>query len=347
MGLALTGIIVAQGRPTAASASTAMSTRPSAIPWESLPWQGSLAPTCNTLTSAGDVSFLPGWYEFVNFDANGYGGLFWLNVSGVHGSGVDSTYFQMHPWTSTKAGQVPTAQWSTNDMALMRVGGSDDGNKRLVSLSGFTLRGTDQGHLYNGFMFYDAADGSTMTDCRVHGIPGRDSVPPGETFGINVYRSNRVTLTRVEVDGRRPEDGTRVGAANVGVNYSSDFTMTDCYSHHTAYSHGVTCYEVKNVTLNRVRAEDCAAIGLNLERVSGVVNINGSTMLRCGWSHITVDSDRASAKVTITDPIFDGPKLRVTVHASGYAGNPQKQLVSDIRLVVGGVSRPDLLQILT
>jgi len=353
MGLAATGLVVAatQTKANANSAPTftlaATTTRPPGTPWESLPWQGSLAPTCNTLSSPVQVSFLPGWYEFVDFDANGYGGLFWLNVAGIRGSGIDATYFQMHPWSSKKATWVPTAPWSTNQLSLMRLGGSDDGNKRLVTLSGFTLRGTDQGHLYNGLVLYDAADGSTMTDCRVAGIPGKDSVPPGETFGINVYRSNKLTLTRVEVDGRRPEDGTRVAAANVGINYSNDFAMSDCSTHHTAYSHGVTCYQARNVTLNRVRAEDCAAIGLNFERVSGVVNINGCTILRCGWTHVTVDSDQASAKVTITDPIFDGPKLRVTVHANGYAGNPQKQLVSDIRLIVGGVSRPDLLQILT
>jgi hypothetical protein len=49
-------------------------------------------------------------------------------------------------------------------------------------------------------------------------------------------------------------------------------------------------------------------------------------------------SDQGSAKVTIVDPVFSGSKLRIKVN-SRYLGTANKQRLSDIHVIIGGVDR--------
>lgn len=319
------------------------------IPYTSLANKGNLVATVNGVTPAAQVSFQPGTFEFADFTggAQDYGFLAWQTATagpkGLRGSGPDATIFQMRAGSSTRAGDVPPqstfATGGTNPLYLMR---ADAG----TVLSGFTLLGTNQGHLYNGLNLYQGT-GATVSDVRVRGIPGDNSANPGETFGINLYRNSGTKLERVEVDGRNSA-GTKVGASGVGVNFGADNTINDLYVHDLAHSHGVASYTTGNLTLNRVRVENSYR-GLNFERCTGTILINQPT-LRGQLEpdgrpapHIAIASDTGSANYTITDPVFDGPKLRVAV--TGFAGGARLQDPAAVKLIVAGVERPDLMEL--
>jgi hypothetical protein len=310
----------------------------------------------NNLSSPQQVSFLPGTFEFANFDANDYGSLFWTNVTGVRGSGIDQTVFQMTPWSSTKAGLVPSqSAGGTNPLHLCRSGAQDSTQSRSPIHSGFTLRGTDQGHLYNGWMLYCTTN-ARFEDVKIVGIPGNHAANPGETFSLNIFRSPGTALVNMEMDGRNAA-GQRVAASLLGLNQTRDMTVTDCNFHDAEYGYGATCWNGSGaITYTRVKS-NYNMLPFNFEQCGGsIVNFNQCDFRFCratvpGTSepvHMIIDANNGSAKVTITDPVFDGPKFTVCRHTTyPYNSGPNTQLASDIELVVNGVSRPDLLRIVS
>lgn len=319
------------------------------VAYESLPNRGNLVATVNGVTPAAQVSFQPGTFEFSDFTGGvtDYGFLAWQTATagpkGLRGSGPGATVFQMRPGSSTRAVDVPPqstfATGGTNPLYLLR---ADAG----TVLSGFSLLGTDQGHLYNGLNLYEGA-GATVTDVRVKGIPGDNSANPGETFAVNMYRGTNTRLERVEVDGRNAA-GTKVAASGVGVNFGTGNTITDLYVHDLAHGHGVAAYTTANLALVRPRVENSYR-GLNFERVTGTVTITQPTLrgqLEPNGSpapHIAIASDTGSASYTITDPVHDGAKLRVSV--TGFGGNARTQDPAAVKLIVAGVERPDLMDL--
>lgn len=320
-------------------------TRPSGpgiVPYESLPKRASVSATANQVPSISQGSFLPGTFEFVDFaDARsfnyGFGAYFQPQVGGLRGSGIDQTIFQMRPNTSTRASEIPaqsTAQ--TNNLSLIRVGGSGS-IVRSPILSDFTLLGTEQGHPYNGLLFYYATNGK-VTRVKVKRIPGNASMQPGETFGFNDLHGNGNTYSFIEADG----DG--VGASGFGGNLGSNLTVTDSISKNNPYSAGWTCNTYSNITYRRVASINNGKMGFNFERVSGSVLLDQCTMKGNGTYHISIANDQSTANYKIVDPVFDGAKLNVKV--SGFSGNPIKQDINTIDLFIGGVERPDLLNLI-
>lgn len=328
-----------------ATATVSYEVRPTGVgiyPYETLANRGSVSATANQVPAVSQVSFLPGVYEFVDFaDARstnyGFGAYFQPMVGGLRGSGVDRTIFRVKANTSTRAAEIPAqSTGQTNNLSVFRIGGGGS-IVRSPIVSGFTVQGTPQGHLYNGPIMYYCTN-AQVTDVKVTGIPGNASMQPGETFGINDYRSTGNVYTRVEIDGQG------VGASGFGGNLGSNLTVVDSSSHHNPYSAGWTCNTYSNITYRNVSATDNGKMGFNFERVGGTVLMDRCTMLRNQTVHINIASDTLSATYTITDPVFDGPKLNVKV--TGFGGGARKQDPSTIKLVVGGVSRPDLLNII-
>lgn len=246
------------------------------------------------------------------------------SVSGIAGQGVDRTVIEMTPHSSTHAKDVPTKAWSTNQLSLLRVSGSPN-------LRDFTLRATEQGHLYNGLRLNHTTH-ARVTNVKVTGVPGNQDIPPGETFGINDFRTDGSVYSHVEVDGMG------VGASGFATNSSSNVTIDHGYFHGSGAAHGATFWQTRDVTITDTTSVDNKDCGFNFERVSGTVNLIRPVMRNNKLADLRVVSDQASAKVTIVDPVFSGPKLRIKLSKT-YMGKPCLQRKEDIRVIIHGVDR--------
>lgn len=300
---------------------------PMVTPFETLAKQSDLSATLNGAPPAHQVALRAGTYTFTDFDQVTGGTLNGVvaRVKGLRGSGVGTTVLQMNAHTSTKKSTIPRTFPSTNQLSLLRLTGND------LTVSGFTLRGTRQGHLYNGLRI-DHAARLDVHDVKVQGVPGSSSSPPGETFGLNDYRTSGSVYTRVEVDGEG------VGGAGFGANVSTDVTIRDSYFHDNRYSMGATFWQVRGITLIDTIATDNGRAGINLERVSGTVRMIRPVLLGNGQGDIRVASDRGSATVTIVDPVFAGSRFTVVLPRT-YYHRPNLQRRSDVRLSVHGQDR--------
>lgn len=323
-------------------------TGPDIVPFESLPNAGSIAATANQVPTGKQVSYDKGTFECVNFDANGYGMLFWLNNYGTRGSGSKNTIFQMKANSSTAKSKVPAqpdknkTDGSTNQLYIMRGGGNGDSSPRATVYSGFTIQGTPQGHMYNGLIAYTQRGGS-IDDVVIKGIPGDSSVNPGETFSLNLYRSNDMKISNLEIDGR-DQSGAVVGASGIGLNFVNNVDIRDSYIHHSNFGAGITAYQCTGtINYTNVRSEQHQVVAFNFEGNAVTANLRNCTFLQSPWAHMIVDAINvgASSVINIYDPVFEGSKFYVTVHNT----TGQRQKSSDIHLFVGGVERRDLLQI--
>ncbi|WP_375399280.1 hypothetical protein [uncultured Amnibacterium sp.] len=247
-----------------------------------------------------------------------------LGGAGIHGDGTARTILEMTPHSSTKGSHASRAKGSTNQLSLMRVGGSPN-------LSDFTLLGTKQGHLYNGLRLSKTHD-ARLTNVRVKAIPGDDHVNPGETFGINDFRTSGTVYDGVEVDG------SGVGATGIGTNMSKDVTIVDSYLHDNPHSAGAAFWETHGITLKHVISTDNKT-GLNFERTSGSVLID-RPVFHGNKVDLHIGSDRGSTRYTIIDPEYSGSKLRIMLQPH-YMGSHNDQKRSDIRVLVHGVDRTD------
>lgn len=242
--------------------------------------------------------------------------------------------YSMVAKSSTKAATVAAlAAGATNQYTLVSLGGND-ATQTLpgINLGPFDLIGTDQGHLYNGLRVGYSV-GAQLHDINITGVPGSASSPPGETFGISLWHCSGAEANRVKVLG------AGVGATLIGLNSSTDAFLTNCVANGSVYGFGLACWQTKDIQVIDFDAR-ANRRALNFERCSGTifltrVDMRGQTTT---GPHITVNSDQASAKVTITDPQVDAWPLRVGVIVGSalYLGKPQLQKVSDVQLVVGG-----------
>jgi len=195
---------------------------------------------------------------------------------GLVGAGP-GTQLRVRPRSMTAAQRatIPAASPSrpTNQLNVVTAAGGAG-----TVFADFAVHGSDQdGALYNGLRLSRIA-APTVRDVLVRGIPGDLNSPPGETFGVNVYRSDGARLTRVEVDGR-DDAGRRVGAAGIGTNSVTDVELRDCSAHHLAHSHGLAMWQTERLTSWGFAASDNggpsgghAAAGLNHERSSRCVH---------------------------------------------------------------------------
>lgn len=323
---------------------------PGIIPYTSIVTSGTLSQKVDSAGAGNKVAFADGTFQFSDFNdnTNTYGFRV-LIANGVLGSGRSWTTFQMTPGSSTQAGRVPvsnppTSNGQINPLRLMRVGWEDNANP--VEVGGFSLLGTNQGHLYNGMEIYRVKAGSYIHDVLVKGIPGDLSREPGETFALSLYRCEATTgspvlVKNVETDGR-DSGGTLVGASGIGVNFGYNLRFENVNSHHMKMAHAFALYETSNLTFVDSRATDTELNGFNFENVSGDVNLTRCVTTANKGYHLGIFTNTGSANYNIIDPVYDGAKLRI--RCTGYNGGPQTQDTNAIKLYVGGVERPDLIQ---
>lgn len=324
-------------------------TGPNIIPYSSLTGS-SMSARVESAGSGKKVAFGAGMFAFSDFndDTDSYG-LRVLVANGILGSGRAWTTLQMTPSSSTQAGRVPASNppasnGQTNPLKLVRVGW--EGNTAPVEAGGFSLLATEQGHLYNGFEFYRVLPGSHLHDVLIKGVPGDMSREPGETFPLTFYRTigtaaAPILIERVELDGRNAA-GVPVAASGVGVNFGEHVRFVDVDSHHTGFGHAFAIYESSDLAFVKTKATDTAANGFNFENTSGTVILDRCTTVRNGDHHIGIFTNTGTATYTITDPIYDGPRLKI--RCTGYNGGPRTQDQAAIKLFVGGVERPDLIE---
>ncbi len=322
----------------AASAAPSATASPSATATATATHQAPAPTTTSSLASAlaADTSGIrrlgAGIFTFSDFGSDLIGAH--LPSAGLQGRGVGSTILEMGAHTSTKASRVPTASGTTNQLSLVKITGGSP------KLSGFTLQGTAQGHLYNGLRI-NSATNAQVSDVRVKSVPGDADNPPGETFGINDFHTDGSHYSHVEIDG------AGVGGADFGANSSKNLTITDSDFHDSGHSHGATFWQTKNITITNTRAIDNDRVGFNFERVSGTVTLTDDTMRGNTLADIRFGSDQGSAKVTIVDPVFSGAKLRIMLTPK-YMGTTNTQKKSDIHVMVNGVDRTsDLVEWVT
>ncbi|GEM_PF-5564075 len=256
----------------------------------------------------------PGTFNFNGFTArnNQCGLTVPSTILGIAGSGIDQTIIRMTPSSSTSAGLVPpqSAAPSTNQIYLMDM---FNGSNQL--LQGFTLEGTDQGHLYGG-MFISTAN-ATLSDLKVTGIPGDANTPPGETFGINVYNCSGMVGERLEVSGIRTSDSVNVGAAPFGFNSASNATLTDCYFHDNWtstfalwQSNAITTYNTRSLN-NGSGSGIHSAHGINHERCYDIthwnptVKINHDAPTSNAGYHMSMNNDLRDGLLTVHNPTWD------------------------------------------
>lgn len=268
-----------------------------------------------------------GTYVMQDFDSQSMGVN--LRNSGLKGAGSGSTTIEMTPHSSTKASTVPTTPFSTNQLFLLSTIGGTPG------LSGFTLKATDQGHLYNGLRVGQATN-ARITDVKVVGVPGTTSSPPGETALLSDWRSTGSVYDGITIDG------SGVAAAGFETNSSSDVTINNSTFTGTAYSSGGAFWETKNLTMNNVRIVNNRS-GLNFERDTGTITLNKPTFSGNRFYDMQMGSDQGGANVIINDPVLAaGQKIRMNVPGS-YNGGANNQLRSNIHVYVNGVDRTSQL----
>jgi Right handed beta helix region len=329
VALALAGVLMLTGCSTGAAPAP--------------PTSAPVVHPASSITTRAATYRVPGWWRpkapthpnrggrrFSNFHAAA-GTLDGLVLAGnrLVGRGVGRAVLRMRPHTSTHASDVPSRFPQTNQLSLVRL------QSTVREFAGFTIKATEQGHLYNGLRV-DRAGHFRMHDVRIAGIPGSASAPPGETFGLNDYRTSGARYTRVEIDGAGR------GASGFGVNGSRNITVRRSYSHDNRHSMGFAFWHVRNITITQSLATNNGGAGFNFERVSGSVRLSGIVALRNRYP-ISIASDQGSATYRIVDPTFPGRTLEVHLPRT-YYGVKNKQRRDDVHLIIHGRDRSDLIR---
>jgi hypothetical protein len=257
------------------------------------------------------------------------GGVIGPDAVGLVGRGASRTVLQIRKHTSTRAGSIPRRFPETNQLSVLKVTGD------AHILRGFTVRGTAQGHLYNGLRI-DRVRGLRASHLRVEHIPGDDSAPPGETFGVNDYRTIGSRWSHVVVDG----DG--VGASGFAVNGSRDLVACDVTSRDNPSGMGFAFWQSRGMRLVDCRAIGNGFSGFNFERSTGR-SVLVRPDARGNRYGMRIASDRSSARFLIVDPVLDDGRWTVTLPKRWY-GTRNRQRRADVTLVVRGRERPDLLR---
>lgn len=301
--------------------------------------------------TTGIISFPGGVYadatDFDDFGAgsgNNYGYALPSGVTGLVGTGIDNTIIEVSPNTMStgSAAKIPLqSAGGTNPLTLIRMDGG--------SPSALTIKGTDQTvngtkQLYNGLQFWFMT-GKSVGNFKVQGIPGDNAANPGETFPLKSDHGSSMTYHDIEIDGT-DGSGNKVSATGFGLNSASGTTtINDCNFHDMGFGHGISAYQATGtLIMNRVICSGSPGC-FNFERCNANITLNNctfqTTKTGTNHSHIIIDSNVGSSKLSIVEPSFDTNttfpnQLVVCVHASYLTG--QLQLPSDISMTLGGVT---------
>jgi hypothetical protein len=319
---AIGGSLQRLGRGTNATVSpTPRPTGTGYVAWETLWAAGDNLRSVVAKVRNGDVLTLPtGTFEFADFNDGGsnYGlllpaacGGLWGSGSGADGSAA--TVLQMTANSSTKASLVPAqATGDTNPLFLVRSG--NDG----TVFKNFQLKGTAQGHLYNGLRISGSSSnpvaGGTVDGVFHNGCnPGNASSQPGETFAFSTNHTDNVQVLNCLFDGR--DVGAGAGSSLIGHNSSTNTLITDTVCQYAWYGHGVTYWQCDGIHTVRLTSQfngwgGVGGHGINHENTGGTI-LHESPTLKIDLTH--------------------GHGKHITVNNSstfGYGNNPSVSLTS-------------------
>ena len=270
----------------------------------------------NAAGSGSLVSLEPKTYTFSDFkdgeqaiapQKSAYGA--WLKVKGILGAGSSHTIIQMNANTSGKKGDVPPncgggTGCPTNNLYLVRIDGAN------AKVDGVTIRGTSQGHLYNGLRFDNVAN-PTFTNSVVESIPGNSSANPGETFAVNLQRtSGTAKIANVTINGKG------VGAGGLAANSaSSTINIDGLYTTDLRYSAGIALWQQTGTVNVRNFSSINNARALGIERLGATVNLYDPNL----------GTPKVGHDVTYTP--YSGHDSRVNFYFSDASKVPKRKII--------------------
>lgn len=275
-------------------------TGPGITAWQNLTG-GTFSQRANSAPHGDLVSLPAGVFELADFadgQASNTVGAFdygaQLTGRGLTGTGPGSTVVQLKPGSSTRKAAVPAGDGSggpsqpTNDLYIVHVEGPG------ATLSGLTVRGTDQGHPYNG-VHVETADSPVLENLTVESVPGTSSSNPGETFAIDLHRATgTATIRGLTITGGT---GNLASAAGLGPN--------NC----------TAALDIDGLTATGLKFSAPVA----LWEQQGPVTIRGMVS-RGNPRHL--GAERLAAPVSIFDPVWDAPSSGHDVTYTPWAGHP-------------------------
>lgn len=243
--------------------------------------------------------FRQGYFDGVRLGEGGATG-----CRGIVGSGPSTVIF-VEPDTSTRD---RGDGFAGNQLALGGVSGG--------VLSNFTLKGHSQNdRIYGGIVVNDSP-GAHLSWLVLKGASrGYANHPPGETFGINVLNSPRVTISDTEVDGRN-DYGTPVGASPIGWNNTTDAFLYRTYCH-DGKAGMLTFYEVTNVYTEDYRCfatasgrGELSGHGINHEQSQGTItHIRPSLFIHGAYSRAVGATESTGMHVNLANTRADVPHV--------------------------------------
>lgn len=221
--------------------------------------------------------------------------------------GPFETRFQMVALSSTVKPYVPLRGYGlTNNFSYMGVFNTIPN----LLLQHFSLIGTNQDHLYNGLRIEKATGTSVVHHLYLEGFAGDQAAPPGETFGINIYKGGGIYLHHLEVNGIRSRQGgtTSICSSPLGFN-SHDGTnakVEDCYFHDCYIGMPTTWDDTSamGITWRRNRSHRCKT-GFNHERVKKSTHESDDIIKGANPHHYTFMNDLFDGLLVIREPTWD------------------------------------------
>lgn len=194
-------------------------------------------------------------------------------------------------------------------------------------LTNFAVRGyTQNGLLYQG-IHVASCPNAELSNLYLRGASkGTTQSPPGETFGINILRSDNVTIKDCEIDGRN-DAGDQVGASPIGFNESTNGKVYRTYTHH-GVAGMLTFYRTQNIYTEDYRTFSTSSgpgqqggHGINHEQSWGTIKhvrpqlyVNGTYSQVAGHTgstgmHISLANTQTDVPdFTVVEPTYDhGP----------------------------------------
>lgn len=255
---------------------------------------------------------------------------------------VESSILEMKPKSSTKTAEVLALTSAvTNPFRLAWFGAnSQAAAPKGIEIGNFTLRGSDQGHIYAGMMLAWSI-AANVHDITIKGIPGLSSSPPTETGSLELWHADGAKLTNVVLDGRDAA-GAPTAASLLMLNFTTgDTIIKKLTAIYAKYGFAAALWRC----VGRHVFEDCV-FGLGNRKGINIEQSNGGSyeFTRCDFRGIqavpwvaqvsAIASPTISVPITFTDCIPSGSDGILKVRT--YPGLTVGQKDSDIKCFVGG-----------
>jgi hypothetical protein len=311
--------------------------------------------------NAAAKTYLPAaTYTFSDFVSGTYFGANLNTCTSLKGAGIDQTYIQMNPSTSTRADEVGNLpNGGGNFYSLMNMGfGSGRGGGPKLTVEDFTMTGNSQGHVYNGLRL-TYSNAPIVRNIKITGIPGNDSTPPGETFVLESYNCLNALFENCILDGRLNGTGSGPGvsASLLGLNNTDHGTFNDIVMKYANPAFALAAWQSTDGDFTRCVFDNNDRVPVHIENCDGVWNFYNCTWTNTVEFHAvianSVDYLTGQTVLNFYDPTYDAFKGdgKFWVRIVLWAGLNQSTTIGTgstpgaINLYVGGVLRGDLVRV--